>query len=231
MNLEKFASELDARIARFDLLCHPYYKAWSEGRLTRMDLREYSAEYFHHVAAFPTYLSAFHARLEDGELRRAVLRNLADEEVEGRAHTDLWMDFAAGVGNTDADVRERTPMNSIHSLVENFRSVAQNGSTAEVLATLYAYESQVPRVATEKARGLKEVYGADTRTLGYFALHAYADVRHSAVWREELEEHLAEHPEDREAALQAAERAAEWLWQALDGFEANRSNRTKTAVA
>src|SRR5438309_10471889 len=102
MKVEKFASELDARIARFDLLCHPYYQAWSEGRLTPSDLREYSSEYFHHVAAFPTYLSAFHSRLEDGELRRAVLRNLADEEVEGRAHSDLWLDFANGMG-ADSD--------------------------------------------------------------------------------------------------------------------------------
>lgn len=231
MKQEKFSTELDARIARFDLLCHPYYKAWSAGQLTRSDLREYSAEYFHHVAAFPTYLSAFHSRLEDGELRRAVLRNLADEEVEGRAHTDLWMDFANGMGNMDEDVRERRPMASIASLIANFREVAKTGTTAEVLATMYAYESQVPKIATEKARGLKEMYGADAKTIGYFALHAYADVRHSGVWREELEEYLATHPEEREPALKAAERAAEWLWKALDGFEAERGGRVKTAVA
>jgi len=228
---QTFSCELDARIARFDLLCHPYYKSWSEGRLTRTDLREYSAEYFHHVAAFPTYLSAFHARLEDGALRRSVLRNLVDEEVEGRAHSDLWMDFATGMGNSDAEVRERQPMGPIQNLIDNFRNVAQNGSTAEVLASLYAYESQVPRVATEKAKGLKEMYGADARAIGYFALHAYADVFHSAVWLEELEEHLANHPEDREAALQAAERAAGWLWNALDGFEYSRETREKMAFA
>ena len=229
MNL--FASELDARIARFDLLCHPYYQAWSEGRLTRFDLHEYSSQYFHHVAAFPTYLSAFHSRLEDGELRRAVLRNLADEEVEGRAHSDLWMDFATGMGADATDVRTRKPMPAIKSLIENFRQVATTGSVAEVLATLYAYESQVPKVSTEKARGLKELYGADQKTIGYFALHAYADVQHSRVWREELEHYLTEHPEEREAALKAAERAAEWLWQALDGFEAARGKRAKVAVA
>lgn len=231
MNLQKFSHDLDSRIARFDLLCHPYYKTWSKGGLTRADLREYAAEYFHHVSAFPTYLSTFHARLEDGELRRQVLRNLADEEVEGRAHSDLWMDFATGMGNEGPDVRERKPMPAIQQLIDNFKMVAQTGSTAEVLATLYAYESQVPRVAVEKARGLKEMYGADVKTIGYFALHAYADVRHSAVWREELEEYLANHPEESDAALNAAERAAEWLWQALDGFEANRSGRTKIAVA
>ncbi len=229
--MKTFASELEARIARFDLLCHPYYQAWSQGRLTRSDLRDYSAEYFHHVAAFPTYLSAFHARLEDGELRRAVLRNLADEEVEGRAHSDLWMDFANGMGATDTEVRNRKPIAAMTDLIANFREVANHGSTAEVLATLYAYESQVPRVSTEKARGLKEMYGADQKTIGYFALHAYADVQHSRVWREELEEYLRTHPEESDAALNAAERAAEWLWKALDGIEATRTKQSKSAVA
>ena len=56
--MTEFVQELDARIARFDLLCHPFYQAWSDGKLTTDDLREYSAEYYHHVAAFPTYLSA-----------------------------------------------------------------------------------------------------------------------------------------------------------------------------
>ena len=46
------------------------------------------------MTAFPTFLSALHCRLPDGALRRAVLRNLAEEEVEGRAHSDLWLDFA-----------------------------------------------------------------------------------------------------------------------------------------
>lgn len=229
--MKPFASELDSRIARFDLLCHPYYQAWSQGRLTRSDLAEYSSEYFHHVAAFPAYLSAFHSRLEDGELRRAVLRNLADEEVEGRAHSDLWMDFANGMGAADADVRNRRPMPAIQSLIDHFRQVARTGSIAEVLATLYAYESQVPRVATEKARGLKEMYGADQKTIGYFALHAYADVQHSRVWREELEHYLQSHPAERDAALKAAECAAETLWKALDGFEAARDQRAKAAVA
>ncbi len=229
--MKTFASELDARIARYDLLCHPYYQAWREGRLSGSDLREYSAEYFHHVSAFPTYLSAFHSRLQDGELRRAVLRNLADEEVEGRAHSDLWMDFANGMGAESADVRDRQPISAIANLISNFRQVATTGTIAEALATFYAYESQVPRVATEKAQGLKEMYGADQETIGYFALHAYADVQHSRVWREELEEYLKTHPEEREPALKAAEQAAEWLWQALDGIEAGRTKRAKSAVA
>ena len=52
---ENFWQQLDARIAKYDLLCHPFYQAWSQGRLTREDLRAYAAEYFHHVAAFPEH--------------------------------------------------------------------------------------------------------------------------------------------------------------------------------
>ena len=224
--MTSFVQELDARIARFDLLCHPFYQAWSEGKLTTEDLREYSAEYYHHVAAFPTYLSAFHARLEDVELRRNVLRNLADEEIEGRAHADLWLDFANGMGADSDDVRQRQPIAEIDALITHFRSVASSATCAEVLATFYAYESQVPRVAKEKARGLRERYAADSKTCGYFTLHQFADVQHSAVWREELERELATHPEQREAALAAAENAAQKLWHALDGVQ-----RQITAVA
>ena len=85
MELQSFLAALEERIARYDLLCHPYYKAWTAGQLTRDDLREYASDYYHHVAAFPAYLSALHSRLDDGEPRRAVLRGIAP--CDQRGHT------------------------------------------------------------------------------------------------------------------------------------------------
>ena len=221
--MNDFVQELNARIALYDLLCHPFYQAWSEGKLTGEDLREYAADYYHHVAAFPTYLSAFHSRLEDGDLRRNVLRNLADEEIEGRAHADMWLDFAEGMGADLSSVTTRRPIAEIGQLIAHFRNVAQTASRAEVLATFYAYESQVPRVAKEKAKGLRERYGADSKTCSYFTLHQFADVQHSAVWRDELQRELDAHPEQAESALEAADCAAQKLWQALDGVERRRT--------
>jgi pyrroloquinoline-quinone synthase len=98
MDSQLFLRELNERVEKYDLLCHPFYQAWSAGTLTREDLAAYAADYYHHVAAFPAYLSAFHSRLEDGETRRAVLRNLAGEEIAGRAHSEMWLDFAEGMG-------------------------------------------------------------------------------------------------------------------------------------
>jgi len=228
MNTNDLFQELNARISKYDLLCHPFYKAWSAGRLTRDDLREYAQDYYHHVEAFPSYLAALSVRLEDGELRRAVLANMRDEKgldastgKEAIPHSDLWLDFAEGMGST-RNLGWHSPVPEIQQLIRYFQRVSNEGQPEEALAAFYAYESQVPRVATEKERGLREVYGADDKTCGYFALHAEADVYHARVWRGLLEKRLAEHPEAADAALDAAENAARMLWQALDGIDAMR---------
>jgi pyrroloquinoline-quinone synthase len=220
-----FWNELEGRIAKYDLLCHPFYKAWSAGELTRKELREYSADYYHHVAAFPTYLSAMHSRLPDGQLRREVLRNLCEEEIEGAAHSDLWLNFSAGMGAIADDVRNSEPVKEVTDLIATFRRLASSESAATALAAFYAYESQVPRVAKEKAIGLKNLYGADAKTCGYFTLHQTADVHHSNVWREQLDSLLSAKPEAADEALSAADEAAQALWNALDGIERKRLAR------
>jgi pyrroloquinoline-quinone synthase len=228
MNSAEFFEQLEARIAKYDLLCHPFYRAWEQGQLTRDELREYAQQYYHHVEAFPSYLAALGMRLEEGELRQAVLANMCDEKgVDGRPgrdsvpHSDLWLDFAEGMGST-RNLEWHSPVPEIRQLVRHFNGVASERSPEEALAAFYVYESQVPRIATEKERGLRAMYGADDKTCGYFSLHAKADIYHSNVWRAQLEKRIAAHPETADAALDAAENAAQALWHALDGIEARR---------
>jgi pyrroloquinoline-quinone synthase len=228
MNTAEFFERLDSRIRKYDLLCHPFYQAWSAGELTRNHLREYAQDYYHHVEAFPSYLAALGMRLEEGKLRRAVLANMCDEKgVEDRPdrdsvpHSDLWLDFAEGMGSS-RNLEWHSPVKEIRQLIRHFHQVASEGSPEEALAAFYAYESQVPRVAQEKERGLRQMYGADDKTCGYFSLHATADVYHSRVWRKQLEKRIAAHPETADAALEAAENAARMLWKVLDGIEARR---------
>lgn len=226
-----FFSALEGRIERYNLLNHPYYQAWSNGELTREDLREYASEYWHHVSAFPAYLSALHSQLPDGKLRRNILENLADEEglEDGTPHSELWMDFARGMGAEDSAVRARELGPDTRALIEHFR--AQMGkSPAEALAALYAYESRVPAIAKTKAEGLEQHYGADAATRRYFTVHTIADVHHARVWHDLLTIELAADPEQTEAALQAAEDAARALWQTLDGIESARQARLCAAA-
>jgi pyrroloquinoline-quinone synthase len=228
MDSKGFFKQLDGRMKKYDLLCHPFYQAWSEGRLTRDDLRAYAQDYYHHVKAFPTYLAELGIRLEDGELRRAVLANMTDEQgldalsgEPSRAHSDLWLDFAEGMGGC-RDMMGHSPLPEIKELMAFFHRVASEGTPEEALAAFYAYESQVPRVAKEKARGLRESYGADEHASAYFTLHATADIYHSQIWRQQLSRRLESHPEMAEKALAAGENAARMLWHALDGIDARR---------
>jgi pyrroloquinoline-quinone synthase len=119
-------------------------------------------------------------------------------------------------------MRWHLPVAEVGELMRHFHGVASEGTPEEALAAFYVYESQVPRVAEEKARGLRQMYGADDKTCGYFALHATADIHHSNVWRKQLENRIAANPEAAQAALDAAEITARMLWQALDGIEAAR---------
>jgi pyrroloquinoline-quinone synthase len=228
MNTAQFFERLEASIAKYDLLCHPFYRAWSAGELTRDDLREYARHYYHHVEAFPSYLAEFALRLEEGELRRAVLANMCDEKGTANAsdknalpHSELWLDFAEGMG-APRDMRWHLPVSEIADLMRYFHNVSSEGTSEQALAAFYVYESQVPRVAKEKERGLREMYGADDKTCGYFSLHATADIHHSNVWRKQLEKQITANPEAADAALDAAERTAQKLWQALDGINAAR---------
>jgi len=228
MSSAEFLEKLDASIAKYDLLCHPFYRAWAAGELTRKDLREYARQYYHHVEAFPCYLAAFALRLEEGDVRRAVLANMCDEkgvtEKSGKdaiPHSELWLDFAEGMGSR-RELSWHLPVAEIRELIRYFHRMASEGTPEEALAAFYAYESQVPRIAKEKERGLRELYGADDKTCAYFTIHATADVYHSNVWRSLLKERIEANPESVHAALASAEGTAKMLWKALDGIEATR---------
>jgi pyrroloquinoline-quinone synthase len=231
MTTKEFFEQLEAKIAAYDLLCHPFYKAWGRGELTREDLREYAREYYHHVAAFPSYLAEFGARLEEGGLRRAVEANRRDEQGNEKAfgeplrcHAELWLDFVEGMG-ANRDVRGHEPVAAVQQLIAFYHHVAREATPEEALAAFYAYESQVPRVSREKACGLREIYGVDERTCAYFTLHMTADVCHAQVWRQQLETLLEATPEAAEQALDVGGAAAEVLWRALDEIEAHRLAR------
>jgi pyrroloquinoline-quinone synthase len=222
MEMSAFWDQVDQEIAKFDLLQHPFYQAWSAGELTTRDLKYYSQQYFHQVSAFPTYLTRLHSRLPDGPMRRDVLANAFDEETEPCPHSELWLRFVEGIGPTDAGSTASQPVPEVAALVNTFRSIAANAPIAATFGALFAYESQVPRIASEKLNGLKQHYGADDRTCSYFTLHMTADVHHSGVWRRIISELVEQDERHAAEALDGVSQAARALWTALDGIERER---------
>ncbi|MDQ6765914.1 MAG: CADD family putative folate metabolism protein [Verrucomicrobiota bacterium] len=214
--MNQHLAAIDQQIAAKHLLTHPFYLAWTRGELSKEALQDYASQYYHHVAAFPTYLSAVHAKCDDQPTRKQILANLMDEEAGDPNHPELWLRFAESFGTTPETIRATAPQPETAALIDTFRSVCGNGSTSDGLAALYAYESQIPEVSESKIDGLTKHYGfIDPHSYEYFSVHVEADREHSAAEREMLQEHMTD--ESAPSARAAVERVLNALWNLLSG--------------
>jgi pyrroloquinoline-quinone synthase len=206
-------ARLDAAIAEKNLLKHPFYQDWQAGKLSREELQLYAAQYYRHVEAFPKHLRVLAARTE-GTLQSLIRENLVEEENPSGPHPKLWRDFAAAVGVGEDDITCCPALPGTQAVVQTFREICGDRPVAEAVAALYAYESQVPEIATTKIDGLKRFYGITRpEALAYFAVHEETDKLHRAAWRRWLEEHAGG---DEEEILKTTNEALEALWGALD---------------
>ena len=214
--MNQYLDKIDNDIAGKHLLKHPFYLAWTRGELSKEALMDYAKQYYHHVAAFPTYLSAVHANCDDQTTRKQLLSNLIDEEAGSPNHPELWLRFAEGLGISDIDVRNTEEQPETRNLIEAFRSICRDESTAKGLAALYAYESQIPAICESKIDGLKKHYGfTDPKHYEYFSVHVKADREHSAAERKMLRAYIDDH--NFESVKGSVNRVLDALWQMLSG--------------
>lgn len=217
MAQSEIITTLNAMVEERSLLKHPFYQTWSAGGLTLERLRNYAAQYYRHVEAFPRYLSALHSRCENLETRQALLDNLIDEERGPDNHPELWLRFAEGLGASRDFVLNTSPSPSTRALIETFDYLAREGSVSAGLAALYVYEAQIPPVAATKIEGLRQFYGiGDERSLSFFTTHQQADVFHAQTTARLLDRHTAS-PVEARCAIQGADAALGALWTMLDG--------------
>src|SRR5687768_2787287 len=121
-----YLDRLDELIERYNLLNHPFYEAWSKGELSRQDLQRYAKDYFHHVLAFPTYVSGVHNRITDIKDRQVMLENLMEEEHGPENHPELWLRFAEGIGLNRNQVTEHSPSSAVSAFVRAFQRATRN---------------------------------------------------------------------------------------------------------
>ncbi len=220
---QKINAVIDAK----SLLKHPFYVAWTEGKLTKEQLRHYAEQYFYNVLAEPTYLSAVHFNTPhihseensgDISVRQEVLKNLIDEEHGDKNHPALWKSFAFALGSTDQSLANAKALPNTDNLVSTFRDLCLNRPFYAGLAALHAFESQVPEIAAVKIDGLAKFYGMNNpEDYEFFSVHQEADVYHSqAEWA--IIERFADSPEKQEEVLAATKTACDALWRFLDGI-------------
>ena len=208
--------EIDRRIDERHLLTHPFYTKWQEGTLPLSSLQEYARQYYAFESSFPRFLSALHSRSDRPDVRQALLENLWDEEHGPNNHSELWLRFAEGVGVERDDVRSADHNPATRTLLKTYADVTSQEPVAAGVAAVYAYERQVPAVATAKIEGLRKHFAVeDSRTLAFFELHGSLDVEHAEAERRIV----AEAPSgSEEAVLAATSRAMDAWWGFLDAM-------------
>lgn len=190
-------TQLDAVVAKYDLLGHPFYQAWSAGTLPKEALASYAAEYGAFVQTVPAGWAAH------GDVTTSI------EEVQ---HAVLWERFANALGTTSLC---EPRLEATRELVDDCKELYQKPATA--LGGLYAFEAQQPNTAKSKFEGLESHYSdlpEDVKP--YFAVHI--DDIHEREW---IIERLSVLPEaEQKAAVDACEKVAKGLWDALTEIHA-----------
>jgi len=114
------------------------------------------------------------------------------------------------------------PLPAVEALLDIYGKICGEGSLAEAVAALYAYEAQVPEIATTKMDGLRRYYNVtSSKGLAYFTAHEEADRVHRADWRNWLEKNCAQADLDESHVLATAQMALDALWGALDAVQAD----------
>jgi pyrroloquinoline-quinone synthase len=210
---------IDALIAERHLLKHPFYVKWRDGTLPTEAIQEYARQYYAFESTFPRLLSTLHSRSERADVRQEILDNLWDEEHGEVNHAEMWLRFGEGIGVDRTEVREAQPNDGTRRLLDTYWRLTKEAPIGAGVAALYAYEGQVPEVATEKINGLRDRYDiTDTRTLGFFTVHSTLDLEHSGAERRMIET-LCETAADEQAAVAATSDALDAWWGFLDAVD------------
>ena len=188
-------TKLDAIVAKWHLLQHPFYRAWTDGTLPVDALRVYAQDYGQFVTALPRGWQAI------GDTEYTA------EEV---AHIALWEDFAASL-KTSIAVSQIPQMEQLMSLCDTLFA-----DRASALGAMYAFERQQPETAVSKLEGLREHFSQLDAALSepYFEVHS--GMQHEAVEILRLMQDLTD--EEQLRAVAACEAMGEALWHSLTGI-------------
>ena len=222
---DKFSEAISGIIAGKNILNHPFYQKWNDGKLSIDELKNYAVQYYRFVENFPMFVSSVHSYCGNPAARAMILENLADEEgykTNVSDHPALWLNFCKSLGLDENNVinNEKT-VPEVNKMVDGFYKLCRSEDYKLGLAALLAYEAQIPEVSRVKIEGLKKFYGIDEpEALEFFTVHEKADIYHSRDEMNAIVENCKTE-EEQNKVLHVIKQSADLYWQMLDGMYVN----------
>lgn len=233
MRLADFWTEMTLRTKKYDLVNHPFFRAWIQGDLKDDEIGLFAREYYHHVAAFSDYLRIFESRLAHGQLRgyvSKVRREIDGENSRRESCKDLWINFVLAFERGESNFDLGMPGPEIARLIDNCTETVLCRSPAEILAALWGHESTVATLSREQSlcmprRNCKSVDIA----FKFFEARYLTALQYREIWCEQLNELLLMEPYRASFAIEAAELVAFVRWDTVSALE-RRARGTKTIL-
>lgn len=202
---------------------HPLWFKIQEGRLSRAGLAGFARQFFLQVVEFPRAVSALHSRCPDLEERRKLAESVYEEETGrlsgSKAHPELFLDFAAGVGLERAEVLAAEPLPSTAALIHWFEYSTKILPFLEGVAAInLAAEGQVVGAFGPFARALQKHYGLSETQVAFWDIHELADAEHSDVGDHIVVKH-ATTDELQGRVRQAVRTSLGMWWQFFEGMD------------
>lgn len=192
--MNNLKESLDAGIARWNLLEHPFYRAWNNGTLPVPKLRRYASEYGSFIGTIAECWRAV------GEESTA-----AEEDI----HFTMWQDF----GKSIAANAVGSALPATKALVR--RSRASATAPAIALGALYAFEAQQPRTTASKQEGLQQFYADLGANDTYFRVHMNEEDEANILLRKMETLGVV----DQQKGVAACEEMSHSLWDALTAID------------
>lgn len=176
--------QINDEIQKFSLLKHKFYQMWQEGRLTLDHLAGYSKEYYQLVKAVPSLVENTQNNNKNEKYETLLQSNLNEE----RDHIQPWINFATSLKVGEDELSTYQGDDLTNMAVRDLIDIT-NASFEEGVATLYAFEKELPKISETKSAGLKNFYDiVGRKSHEYFEIHREVDIYHAKVWENILNE-------------------------------------------
>ncbi len=185
-------NSLETVLQKHNVLVHPFFQLLNCGGISQDTLRLFTKQFYHIVKNFPRMVSAVHFNTEEIRIRQLLLRILQDEEG-GKEHSlELWIKFGESIGITRSDLEQTPMLQCTKAFLETMNDFCRNRSYIEGLASLYAYESQMPELLRINAEGLIKFYNVTTKSaIKFFTVRQEKETSHCFLQRELIENNVS----------------------------------------
>lgn len=139
---------------KFKLLDHPFYKSWSDGKVSLAKLSEYGQSYIELISYMP---ELWRSITEDLNVKNETSSRIIEDETR---HIELWKKWIEKLPEAEHSPSLKYVIDEISMLSPSAR-----------LGALQSFEMQQPEVALTKKEGLIKHYGFLPEDLDYFDEH------------------------------------------------------------